>query len=200
MIVKKNEQHASTNASATDRPMVSATVYMTNHGDSCDCDIEYTYTHKSDIAHTLDGFSFDFLSADLFEPSDDGVIRIDAERFDEVNFGDKIDCGYYNDVIVALKDTFEIASNYDEYRIEISPDGYAMYLEWRDQHYGSDREHLDAAESERVNMAARRIARLLEHDIDCVLRQDIGDAAETLFKQEMSAALHSYVNELFQTI
>lgn len=200
MIIKKNEQHVSTNVSTTNRPKVTATVYMTNHGDSCDCDIEYTYTHKSDITPILDGFSFDFLSADLFEPGDDGVIRIDAERFDEINFGDKVDCGYFNDVIVALKDTFDIASNYDEYRIEISPDGYVAYLVWRNKHYGDARGHLDAAESERVHMAARRIVRLLEHDIDCVLRQDIGDAAETRFKQEMSAALHSYVNELFQTI
>ena len=185
---------------ASDKPKVKVTVYMTDLGDALNCDIEYAQADDINIAHILDGFSFDFLSADLFEPSDNGVIRIDAERFDEVNFGDKIDCGYFNDVIVALKDTFEIASNYDEYRIEISPDEYAAYLVWRDKHYGDAREHLDAAESERVHMAARRIARLLEHDVDCVLRQDIGDVAETRFKQEMSAALHSYVNELFQTI
>lgn len=196
MIVKKNEQHTNT----TDCPKVTATVYMTNFGDAANCDIEYTCTHKSDIAPVLDGFSFEFLSADLFEAGDDGVVRIDAEGFDEVNFGDKIDCGYFNDVIVALKDTFEIASNYDEYRIEISPDGYAAYLEWRNRHYGDACEHIDVAESARVHSAANRIARVLEHDIDCVLRQDIGIAAETRFKQEMSAALHRYVNELFQII
>lgn len=135
---------------ASDKPKVKVTVYMTDLGDAFNCDIEYDQSDDIDIAHILDGFSFDFLTADLFDDGNDTTMA----AFDEVNFDDKIDCGYFNDVIVAMKDNSLIPATYDEYRLEIDADDYVRYLTWRADYYGDAREHIEDGESVRCDLAA----------------------------------------------
>ena len=181
---------------ATSKPKVKATVYMTDLGDALNCDIEYDQTDGINIARILDGFSFDFLTADLFDDGDDTTPVIDADHFDDVNFVDKIDCGYFNSVLTAMKDDALIPATYDEYCLAIDADDYVSYLTWRADYYGDTREHIDDGESARCDMASLRIMRNLKDDLADILRQDLGDAAAVKFKTTLASMLVKYAGEL----
>ena len=183
-------------ATAMSKPKVKATVYMTDLGDALNCDIEYDQADDINIAHILDGFSFDFLTANLFDDGDDTIMTV----FDEVNFDDKIDCGYFNDVLVAMKDDSLITATYDEYRLEIDADDYVRYLTWRADYYGDAREHLEDGESVRCDMASLRIMRNLKNDTADILRQDLGDTAAVKFKTTLASMLVKYADELLQSV
>ena len=185
---------------ASDKPKVKATVYMTDLGDAFNCDIEYDQSDDIDIARILDGFSFDFLSADLFDDGDDLTPAIDAEHFDEVNFDDKVDCGYFADVITAMKDDALIPNAYDEYRLEIDADDYVRYLTWCADYYGDAREHIDNGESVRCDLAALRIVHNLKTAAAYILHQDLGDVASSKFKSELASMLTKYADDLRSAI
>lgn len=185
-----------TTATTTSKPKVKATIYMTDLGDELNCDIEYDQADDINIAHILDGFSFDFLTADLFDDGNDTTMT----AFDEVNFDDKIDCGYFNDVIVAMKDDSLIPDAYDEYRLEIDADDYVRYLTWRADYYGDTREHIDDGESARCDLTALRIVHNLKTSAAYILHQDLGDVASSKFKSELASMLTKYAGELLSSV
>ena len=185
---------------ASDKPKVKVTVYMTDLGDAFNCDIEYDQSDDIDIAHILDGFSFDFLTADLFDDGDDTTPVIDADHFDDVNFVDKIDCGYFNSVLTAMKDDALIPATYDEYCLAIDEDDYVRYLAWRADYYGDAREHIDDGESVRCDLAALRIVHNLKTAAAYILHQDLGDVASSKFKSELASMLTKYAGELLSSV
>lgn len=184
----------------SDKPKVKVTVYMTDLGDALNCDIEYAQADDINIAHILDGFSFDFLSADLFDDGDDLAPVIDADHFDDVNFVDKIGCGYFNSVLTAMKDDALIPATYDEYCLAIDADDYVSYLTWRADYYGDTREHIDDGESVRCDLAALRIVHNLKTAAAYILHQDLGDVASSKFKSELASMLTKYAGELLSSV
>lgn len=199
MTTDKNATATAT-ATITGKPKVKVTVYMTDLGDALNCDIEYDQADDIDIAHILDGFSFDFLTADLFDDGDDTTPVIDADHFDDVNFVDKIGCGYFNSVLTAMQDDALIPATYDEYCLAIDADDYVRYLTWRADYYGDAREHIDDGESVRCDLAALRIVRNLKNYTADILRQDLGDAAAVKFKTTLASMLVKYADELMQSV
>ena len=185
---------------SSDKPKVKVTVYMTDLGDALNCDIEYAQADDINIAHILDGFSFDFLTADLFDDGDDLTPVIDADHFDDVNFVDKIGCGYFNSVLAAMQDDALIPATYDEYCLAIDADDYVRYLTWRTNHYGDAREHICHAEEARCDMAALRIMRNLKSAAADVLNQDLDDATVVKFKSELASMLTKYAGELLSSV
>lgn len=175
---------------------------MTNHAASSPYDAMHMFKSELDIANVLSGFKLDYLNDGLFsyERSDPPQLLAEITACSDYReqFARKQELGYFDPVLVAIRDERLVPTTYEVYRLEINADDYKDFVGWRSESFFADViENIENSKLTRIQSAVNRVigdvdksAKALNHT------SSAGSKASKQFIEELQAALEKYIEEL----